>query len=233
MNEYIPCYLDAASVFIHSLLMIVPMTLIEEIVSHVFTKFNCPAIFHSLRHFRVGVYLDSEEHYHMGGWRGTSRLWEIKKALTTLCKAIQTHTSLYSCSLRQWPGMDDRKVLSLILSLFEQPHFQCLTLTETSLSLENIQYLVHTFLTTPCNGLHVLKLHGIHIWDSSHCTFNSSVHSICASSFLLHKSLVLHCHTEPLFSSVYSYWVRSALNKWLSKIYKLQLHSITVTATYD
>ena len=112
---------------------------------------NSPTNFQSLRHLRITVSLVQRNHAYCGNyWRWVVK--QAKEALTTLCKVIQTHTALHSCSFRQWPGINDRDILGSICSLFKQPQFQCLTLTETSLTLENIQHLVHTFLTVPCNG---------------------------------------------------------------------------------
>ena len=142
------------------------------------------------------------------------------KGLTTLCKDIQTHTSLHSCSLRQWPAINGPDSIGTICSFFEQPQFQCLTLTETYLSLEIIQKLVDTFLTTPCNGPQILKLDDIHIHEADHTA--PSVHD---TSFLLHKSLVLDCHI--------GYYDRKYLEKWLSSICELQLQSLTVTNDYS
>ena len=198
----------------------------ERIVSTVVSVFaNSPANFQSLRHFRVAVYHASEKRVHgcgTGGRRAMTHItYSLKKALTTLCKAIQTHTSLHSCSLRKWRGMDDPDILGSICSFFEQPQFQCLTLADTLLSLENVQQLVHTFLTIPCNGPQILKLEGICVHGRDH-----TAPSICDSSFLLHKSLVLDCHTG-------IYVLSLALKKWFSTICKLQLHSLTVSNDYS
>ena len=200
---------------------------IDEIVSTVVSVFtNSPANFQSLRHFSVTVYRTSAKYrcgtYQMAVMRRI--LCSLKTALTTLCKAIQTHTSLHSCSLRQWRGIDDTILLGSICSLFEQPQFQCLTLTETSLSLESIQQLVHTFLTIPCNGPQILKLEGIDVRSYGRDHTDGTAPSICDSRFLLHKSLVLDCHTG-------NYVLSLALKKWFSTIRKLQLHSLQLTVT--
>ena len=192
---------------------------INKIVSTVVSVFtNSPANFQSLRHFHVTVYRASmERRYGCGtGRMRAMRMIEcsLKTALTTLCKAIQTHTSLHSCSLRQWSGINDTILLGSICSLFEQPQFQCLTLSQTSLSLENIQQLIHRFLTTPCNRPQMLKLEGIRIYPGR----DNTTPSIRDSSFLLHKSLVLDCHTGTFDRK-----------KWFSTIRKLQLHSLQLT----
>ena len=197
---------------------------INEIVSTVVSVFtNSPANFQSLRHFSVTVSRASTKRHYGRGiyWMGAMRRIEcsLKTALTTLCKAIQTHTSLHSCSLRQWSGIDDCIVLSSICSLFKQPQFQCLTLTQTFLSLESIQQLIHRFLTTPCNRPQMLKLEGIRIYGRPHTAL--SIHD---SSFLLHKSLVLDCHTG-IFTL--------DQKKWFSTIRKLHLHSLQLTVTKD
>ena len=195
---------------------------INEIVSTVVSVFaNSPVNFQSLRHFRVTVYCASaKRRYGCGTYQmAVMRRIEcsLKTALKTLCKAIQTHTSLHSCSLRQWRGINDTILLGSICSLFEQPQFQCLTLADTLLSLENVQQLVHTFLTIPCNGPQMLKLEGIRVHGRDH-----TAPSICDSSFLLYKSLVLDCHTG-------IYVLSLALKKWFSTVCKLQLHSLTVS----
>ena len=202
---------------------------INEIVSTVVSVFtNSPANFQSLRHFHVAVYRASAKRRHGCGTGQKAAMTEckLKKALTTLCKAIQTHTSLHSCSLRQWSGINGQDIVGSILSLFKQPQFHCLTLTDTYLSLESIQHLVHTFLTTPCSGPQILKLEGICIYGRDHT--DRTALSICDSSFLLHKSLVLDCHN--IILNLYpSSGVKSSLKKWLSTLCKLQLHSLTVT----
>ena len=187
---------------------------------------NSPANFQSLRHLRITV--SSVERNR--GYCGNYWIWVAKQtqeALLSLCKVIQTHTALHSCSFRQWPGMNDHDILGSICSLFEQPQFQCLTLTETSLFLENIQHLVHTFLNTPCNGPQILKLERIHIYGK-----DDTAPSNCDSNFLLHKSLELHCHIPSLYSSLDHTAVQSSLKQWLSTVSKLQLHSLTVTNDY-
>ena len=197
---------------------------IEKIVSTVASVFtNCPANFQSLRHFVVTVYHAPRQRCYYrcgtGRMRAMTRInCNLQKALITLCKVIQTHTSLHSCSFRQWPVTNDHEVLGSILSLFEKPQFQCLTLRQTSLSFENIQHLVHTFLTTPCNGPQTLKLEYIqcHIFSTDH-TGPSIPNS--STDFLLHKSLVLHLIFSPI----------DRVLKWLSTICKLHLHSLTVT----
>ena len=192
--------------------------MIDRIASTVVSVFtNSPANFQFLRHFRVTVYRAFEKNTF--GWF-ISVMQGIKEALITLCKVIQTHTSLHSCSLRQWSSIDDLIVLGSICSLFGQPQFQSLTLTETFLSFKNIQRLVHTFLTTPCNGPQMLRLEDIHIIYGSR---DSTAPSIRDSSFLLHKSLVLDCHLSRKYDF---YWLLKApLKEWLSTISKLQLHS--------
>ena len=209
-----------------------PSNGIEKIVSTVVSIFtNSPANFQSLRHFRVAVYHASEEHhygYRCGNyWAAVmAQIWRnLRGVLITLCEAIQTHCLLHSFSLRLWWGIDGRDIFGSILSLFEQPQFQCLTLSETSLSLENIQQLVHTFLNTPCNGPQMLKLERIQVIYGR----DQTALSIHDSSFLLHKSLVLDCCVAPSYSATFGAGEPPPLKEWLSTICKLQLHSLTVT----
>ena len=216
----------------------VPGNGIEKIVTTVVSVFvNSPTNFQSLRHFRVTVYRASERrHYGCGNHRREVMAQigrSVRRALITLCEAIQTHCLLHSCSLRLWWGLDgrdifDRGILDSILSLFKQPQFQCLTLTETSLSLEIIKHLVRTFLNTPCNGPQMLKLERIQVYG-----IDDTVLSIHDSSFLLHKSLVLDCCVAPSYLSTFGAGEQSPLKKWLSAICKLQLHSLTVTKYYS
>ena len=200
-----------------------PDKTIEMIVSTVVSVFTKkPVNFQSLRHFRVAVYCVSGNRYYGWGTRPRGITTKSVRSVITLCEAIQTHCLLHSFSLRlSWgDGRDifDHDILGSILSLFQQPQFQCLTLRQTSLSLENIQHLVHTFLTTPCNGPQTLKLEYIqcHIFRTDH-TGPSIPNS--STDFLLHKSLVLHLVSSPI----------DRVLKWLSTICKLHLHSLTVT----
>ena len=129
-----------------------------------------------------------------------AQIWRsLRGVLITLCEAIQAHSLLHSFSLRQWWGIDGHDILGSILSLFKRPQFQCLTLSKTSLSLENIQHLVHTFLNTPCNGPQMLKLERIQVINH----IDDPALSIHDSSFLLHKSLVLDCCVAPSYSAIY------------------------------
>ena len=208
-----------------------PHEAIEKIVSTVVSVFiDNPVNMQSLRHFCVIIYPLSEVMLFVDC---CSMLWaeftcSVEKALITLCKAIQTYTSLHSCSLRRFPVIGDHIILNSILPLFKQPQFQCLTLAETSLSLENIDQIVHKFLTTPCNEPQTLKLECIKVHGTDH-NIVSSVHD---SSFLLYKSLVLDCRIIS-HSSSYRTRVQSSLKKWLCTICKLQLHSLTVTNDYS
>ena len=227
--SYLHSLLSGCSQCLHTITLDdCPDEVIEKIASTVVSVFtNSPANFQSLRHFRVTVYRASEKRDY--GWCGTYQMGVMReigcsltKALTTLCKVIQTHTSLHSCSLGQWSVIS--ATFGSILSLFEQPQFQCLTLTETSFSIEDIQQLIHTFLTTPCNRLQILKLECIKVFGTYH-----TAPSISDSSFLLHKSLVLDCH----ISSYSSVQAQSSLKTWLSTICKLELHNVTVTNDYS
>ena len=208
-----------------------PDETIEKIVSTVVSVFtDKPVNIQSLRHFCVTV-LPASENKRCGKHRMAFMAefrCSIKKALTTLCKTIQTHTSLHSCSLRRFPVIDYRVILDSILSLFKQPQFQCLTLAESSLSLKNLERIVHTFLTTACNGPQLLKLECIQV----HGTDHNIVSSIHDSIFLVYKSLVLDCSIIP-HSSSYRTRVQSSLKKWLCAISKLQLHSLTITNDYS
>ena len=208
---------------------------IEKIVSTVVTVFtNSPANFQSLRHFRVAVCLASERRHYGCGNHRRAVMAQIgrspKLALIVLCEAIETHCLLHSFSLRQWWGLDGhdifgRDILGSILSLFRQPQFQCLTLSETSLSLKNIQQLVHTFLNTPSSGPQMLKLERIQVIYGR----DQTALSIHDSSFLLNKSLVLDYFVGPSYSFTFGAGEQSPLKKWLSTICKLQLHNLTIT----
>ena len=217
-----------------------PDEAIEGVVSTIASVFtDSPANLRSLRHFSVAVYRASQ-HRRYGCGTGCVRAvrsitHQLQKALITLCKVIQTHTSLHSCSFRQWTlirnyrlgqlrGSNDSNFLGSVLSLFEQPQFQCLSLAETSLSLEDIQHLVHTFLTTPCDGPQTLKLECIHVRIISYATDHTAplIHD---KSYLCHKSLVLFLIPSS------NHTVKASLKEWFSSICKLQLHSLTVLNT--
>ena len=218
---------------------------IENIISTVVSVFtNSPENFQSLRHFCVSV--DNAARHRCRRTRHSLNFalrgieYGLMSALITLCKAIQTHTSLHSCSFRQWCFWQRRgifksepNVLGCILPLFEQPQFQCLTLTDTSFSLEDLQHLVHTFLTTPCNGPQMLKVERVQIvsYICIHVITSAVDHTapsiIHDDSFLFHKSLVLHF----LIPSSDKSGMQSAVKKWLSSISKLQPHSLTVTTS--
>ena len=211
-----------------------PDETIEKIVSTVVSVFtDKPVNIQSLRHFCVTVYRASEERndrWCVSEWLESMIEIEdsFKKALPTLCKAIQTHTSLQTCSLRRWQEISDQNMYSSILSFFEQPQFQCLTLTETSLSLEGTQHLIHTFLSIPCSGPQMLKLERIQLLVNvrDHIFTPPSIRD---NTFLLYKSLVLDCRVV-FHSFTYINGVDSSVKKWLDTICTLQLHSVTVTS---
>ena len=132
-HSYVRSLLSGCSQCLHTITLDDCPEVIEKIVSTVVSVFtNSPVNFQSLRHFRVTVYRASAKHRYRCGTYQMAVMRRIqcslKTALTTLCKAIQTHTSLHSCSLRQWSGINDTILLGSICSLFEQPQFQCLKL---------------------------------------------------------------------------------------------------------
>ena len=209
-----------------------PDEAIEKIVSTLVSIFtNSPANFQSLRHFHVTVYCASEKrHYGCGNHRRAVMAQiglSFMGALITLFEAIEVHCLLHSFSLKRWRGIGGHDILSSILSLLKQPQFQCLSLTETSLSFKNMQHLVHAFLNTPCNGPQMLKLERIQVFYGR----GETALPIHKSSFLLHKSLVLDCCVAPSYSGTFGAGERSPLKKWLSAIcnLKLQLHNLTIT----
>ena len=212
-----------------------PEDKIQEIVTTVVSGFtNSPANFQFLRHFRVTISLYRASEKRNYGWNRMSLTNEIersfKRALTTLSKFIQTHTSLQTCSLRRWQDIngDRRYIYSFILSMLEQPQFLCLTLTESTLSLQGIQHVVHTFLNIPCSGPQMLKLECVQVHVNG---IDHTVPSIRDSSFLLYKSLVLDCRIIS-HSFTNNTGVQSSLKKWLLTIWKLRQRSLTITSDY-
>ena len=230
-SSYLDSLLSGCCQCLHTLTLDdCPDNKIQEIVPTIASVFtNSPAEFRSLRHFYVTVYRAFK------GWCGTSHISLMREIEDCFIKALTMLTSLQTCSLRRWKVINDRNRYTSILSLFEQPQFQCLTLTEISLSLEGTQHLVHTFLSIPCSGPQMLKLECMEVHVHEDADYTAPL--IRDSTFLLYKSLVLDCHImfyPSTFESVSTDNTeeQAFVKKWLSTICELQLHSVTVTSDY-